>query len=134
MKKDNIVLISLLGIITIIAVVCGYFTFKNQEKEIKKDAIKIKEEYASLNDVTNEKNKKKYPEVILEDSNPFVYKTEEEIVEILKNGTGIIYFGFKSCPWCRSMIKELETVAKKENIGEIYYLDIENIRDVLVLL
>lgn len=135
MKKDNIILIGLLIVIVIIAFVCGYFAFSQNDSvvETKTDALKIKEEYASLNGVVNESNKKNYKEVTLSDTNPFVYKTEEEIVEILEKGTGILYFGFKKCPWCRSMIEVLESAAIEKNVGEIYYLDIENIRDVLSL-
>lgn len=134
MKKDNLILISLLVIIIVIAVTCGYFGFKQTEEEtLLTDALKIKEEYASLNEKVNEKNNKKYPIVNLQDNNPFVYKKEEEIVEILEKKTGVIYFGFKSCPWCRSMIGVLESAAYETNLNEIYYLDIENIRDVLSL-
>jgi len=128
------ILIGLLVIIGVLALVCGYFAFQQQEvQETKTDALKIKEEYASLNGTINESNKKNYKDVNLSDDNPFVYKTEEEIVEILEKGTGIIYFGFKRCPWCRSMIDILESAAKEKNIGEIYYLDIETIRDVFSL-
>ncbi len=135
MKKDNIILIGLLVAIALIAILCGFLAFesKEEQKELKTDAIKIKEEYASLNNQIIESNKKTYKEVNLSDKNPFVYKTEEEIVKILEKETGIIYFGFNSCPWCRNMIEVLESAAEEKSLGEIYYLDIKNIRDVLSL-
>ena len=40
----------------------------------------------------------------------------EEIVKILNEGTGVIYFGFNSCPWCRSMIETLLKVIDDNNI------------------
>ena len=129
------IFVGLLGVIVVIALFCGYFGYKNQEEhtEEKSDAIKIQEEYASLNEQINERNKKTYPSVNLSDKNPFLYKSLDEVVSILEHGTGIIYFGFKSCPWCRSMLPILEEAASSKNIGEIYYLDIESIRDVLSL-
>lgn len=135
LKKDNMILIGLLILIVLVACVCGYFAFQKSESETenKTDAIKIKEEYASLNDKINESNQKQYKTVNLSDENPFVYKTEEEIIKILESKSGIIYFGFKSCPWCRTMISVLEESSKEENLSVIYYLDIENIRDVLSL-
>ncbi len=125
-------LVGLLGLIVVIAIVCAYFAFTSQKEEFK-DAIKIKEEYQSFNDKVNESNKKEYPIVNLNDDNPFVYKTEEEIVQILENGTGIIYFGFPSCPWCRTLLPVLEEVANENNIGEIYYLNIYDIRSMFSL-
>ncbi len=135
MKKDNLILIGLLVVIVFLAVLCGYFAFQKQDlsQKEKTDALKIKEEYEAFNDTVNENNKKNYPEVHLSEENPFVYKSEEEIVNILENGTGIIYFGFAKCPWCRTLLPVLDEAAKELNIGEIYYLDILNIRSVLSL-
>ena len=132
MKKENWVLVGLLGVIVVIACVCAFFAFQNRETE-EKDAVKIKEEYGSLNGQINENNKKEYPIVELDDNNPFVYKTEEEIVKILESGSAIIYFGFPTCPWCRTILPILEEAAKEESIGEIYYLNIKDIRSTLAL-
>ncbi len=67
-----------------------------------------------------------YPEVGKD--NLFVYKTSNEIIEILENGTGVIYFGFPECPWCQSYIPYLNDTAKNVGIKEIYYLNIKEIR------
>ena len=46
--------------------------------------------------------------------------------ELFKNGTGLVYFGFNSCPWCRSMIEVLlETV---NDDTPVYYVDVKEIR------
>ena len=44
MKKDNIILIGLLVAIALIAILCGFLAFesKEEQKELKTDAIKIK--------------------------------------------------------------------------------------------
>lgn len=134
MKNENILFVSLISVIVVIAVVIGFFAFQKEEQEISKtDSVKIKEEYALLNDQVNEKNSRKYPTVNLSDENPFVYKTEDEIVQILKGKTALIYFGFSKCPWCRTMLPILESAAKETNLGQIAYLNILDIRDTMEL-
>jgi thiol-disulfide isomerase/thioredoxin len=78
------------------------------------DAIRFSEEYSSINVSKN---------------NPIVYKTDKEIINILKNGTGIIYFGFSDCPWCQNAIPILIDIAKQMDIDEIYYFNPKEIRD-----
>lgn len=134
MKKDKILLVGLLILLFILGGVMTYFAFQQEDIVVEKtDAIKIKEEYAKLNGQINEMSHEAYPIVDLEDSNPFVIATEDEIIDILKNKSGILYFGFAECPWCRSLIPILEEVALEENLKEIYYLDIKSIRDVIEL-
>ena len=51
------------------------------------------------------------------------YLTEKEAVKLLEKGTGIIYFGFSGCPWCRNLVPILTDLA--EELEEpVYYLDI----------
>ena len=135
MQKDNIILLSLLGIIILLFCVCGFFAFKKEETilDAVTDASKFKMEYESLNGKLNEKDDVLYKTVQISENNKFVYKNEEEIINILENKSGIIYFGFKSCPWSRNMVEALDKAAQEKNINAIYYLDIENIRDSLSL-
>ncbi len=124
----------LIGIIILIACGCGFLALqKVEETPVITDAIKIKEEYELLNGKINESNNLNYPVVTLSIDNPFVYRSESEIIDILKNRTGIIYFGFSSCPWCRSILPILEEAAREVGVAQIFYLDIQNIRDVLEL-
>ena len=75
------------------------------------DSIKFKEEYESLNG--KKYKNKKIRDVKIEKDNPFVYKTAEEIVDLIENGESfIVYFGFSKCPWCRSMIETFIKTAK----------------------
>lgn len=136
MKKENIVFIALIFVIVCIAIICGYFAFQEEEVEHVEltDALKIQEEYALLNDQVNEKNHRTYPTVNLSDDNPFVYATEEEILSIFENNeSALVYFGFASCPWCRSVLPVLESALKEKNVSEIKYVDIEDIRSELEL-
>ncbi|NLA33922.1 MAG: hypothetical protein GX861_03585 [Tenericutes bacterium] len=65
----------------------------------------------------------------LDFNHPYKYITPEEAIDFLQEGSGIIMFGFSSCPWCQSMVNILYEVAKDKNINEIYYLDIKKIRE-----
>lgn len=94
------------------------------------DAYKFKKEYESINNKDNG-NGKKYRKLNIANDNPFVYSTAEDIVKRLdKEETFIVYFGFKECPWCRSILTELINVAKDKEVEKIYYVDIKDVRDV----
>ena len=60
--------------------------------------------------------------------NPFVYRTGDEIVNILEKGTGVVFLGFPSCPWCQSYAGYLSEVAKDKGLDKIYYYNIEKDR------
>lgn len=99
----------------------------------KTDASKFKEEYESLNGTTN-KSGKVIRTITIDKDNPIVYSTAEEIVKKIENKeTFVVYFGFASCPWCRSVLPTLLDVSKDLKLDKIYYVDILNIRDSLIL-
>ncbi len=135
MEKDRKILMSIVVVIMCIASIFGGLSLKNQENKSStlSDALKFKEEYESLNGSINEQNKMNYPVVEVKENNPIRYLSDDEAAEQLKNGTGLFYFGFSSCPWCRSMVPVLLEAASNTNLGEIYYVDIKNIRDQLTL-
>ena len=63
--------------------------------------------------------------------NPIIYKTADEISDMIDNKeTFVVYFGFPSCPWCRSMLETLFKVAEDNKISKIYYVNVLDIRDV----
>lgn len=99
------------------------------------DGIKFKNEYESLNAVEKEKNglKTVIRSVKISENNPIVYVNEDEVLEKIKTEKGVVYFGFADCPWCRSMIETLLSVANDLNIEKIYYVDVKNIRDTIEL-
>lgn len=106
-----------------------------KEKEVEKsDAIKFKEEYESINGIVREKDGKEIRTIEIDEENPFVYKEAEDIVEMIKNKeTFVVYFGFKDCPWCRSVLPTLVEVSKDLGLDTIYYVDVKDIRDVVKL-
>ena len=96
----------------------------------KTDAEKFKEAYESLNG-TESSNGKKIRSINIPKDNPFVYKDEDDIVEMIDNKeTFIVYFGFEKCPWCRSVLEEMTKAAIDLNIDKIYYVNVLDIRDV----
>lgn len=122
MKK----ILTLILILTLVISVSGC-----TKEEVMSDAKKFKEEYESLNGKTNESNGKKYREVTISKDNPFIYSTAEEIAEKINNNeTFVVYFGFKECPWCRSILEQLIKVAKDKEVDTIYYIDVKDIRDI----
>lgn len=94
-----------------------------------KDSEKFKEEYESQNGKKS-KSGKENRKVSISEDNPFIYTTAEEISKKMDNKeTFIVYFGFSTCPWCRSIIEELIKCAKDSKVDKIYYVDVLDIRD-----
>ena len=111
MKKK--ILLILLGILLLTACV----------KDNKK-ALEFKEEYESLNGVVN-KNGKEYRTITIDEDNPYIKTTPEEIVKMINNKeTFFLYVGDSLCPWCRSVLEKSIEVAKKYNVKKIYYIEI----------
>lgn len=81
---------------------------KNQELS---DSIKFKREYTEV-----------------EDNNIFYYASYNEIIEVLTKKTGIVFFGFPSCPWCQAYAPILDEVAKEQDSPKIYYYNIKEMR------
>lgn len=106
MKKKYFII----GTILLILLGIGVFLYFNQDEEVipqKTDAGVFAEEYTQVGE-----------------DNVFVYRSIDEIIKIMKNGTGVVYLGFPECPWCQSYVKYLNEVAKDVGIEEIYYFDI----------
>jgi thiol-disulfide isomerase/thioredoxin len=128
--KLKIILMSVLVICSVATI--GIYDLINKEEEVTNDAIKFKDEYESLNDSSNEDGKT-YPSVSISTNNPIVYATYDEIFDILDGKTGVIYLGFPECPWCRNLVPNLLTAAKKVGIDKIYYINMRDERNILSL-
>lgn len=120
-------------IVIILLIVISLVGLTACSKKEKSDALKFKEEYEKIN---NEKTS--YGtinrEVSISKDNPFIYKSAEEINEMIENKeTFAVYFGFATCPWCRSVIETLIETAKEKGLDTIYYVDVYDIRDQLKL-
>ena len=94
------------------------------------DSKKFKNEYESLNGTKVEG--KSVRKVNIDKNNPFIYSSAEEVAKKIENKeTFAVYFGFKECPWCRSVIESLIEVSSDLGLEEIYYVDVKNIRDTM---
>ena len=92
------------------------------------DGIKFKEEYEKLNGKKNDQGKK-YREITIDSKNKMVYKTTEEVLNLIdKKKSFVLYFGFDTCPWCRSVVPTLASISKELN-QKVYYIDVKDIRD-----
>ena len=61
--------------------------------------------------------------------NIFVYKNADETADILERGRGIVFIGYKECPWCQLYAVFLHDVALEMEIDKIYYCDIKEDRE-----
>lgn len=113
-KKLMVVIDILLG-----AILVGIMTFGIYQY-LKSDGEKFKAEYEALNNENVNINISK--------NNPIKYVTLDEVFDIIQNKTGVIYFGFPGCPWCRNMIPVLFEAAKNNNIDTIYYFNPRNVK------
>lgn len=106
MKKKGIII----GI-TILAIVGAILIYEFVPREESISNKKFNEEYT-----------------LLDKDNVYVYKSINEIINVLSNGTGIVYLGFPECPWCQRYVVYLNILAKEYNVKEIYYYNIKNAR------
>lgn len=107
-KKIKYIVLGVL--LLLIASLVVYFVFI--KKDNNTDNIKFSKEYTSVSK-----------------DNVFVYRSKDEIINILEHGTGIVYLGFPECPWCMAYVPLLNEIAKNEGIEKIYYYNIKEDRD-----
>ena len=106
-KKVKYIILGVLLIL--IASLVVYFVFI--KKDNKTDNIKFSKEYTSVSK-----------------DNVFVYRSKDEIINILEHGIGIVYLGYPECPWCMAYVPLLNEIAKNEGIEKIYYYNIREDR------
>lgn len=119
MKKNNenernnkVLIIISIVVLVLVAFLALRLREKPTKTPVETDSEKFAREYGWVDEFGNKID------------NVFVYRTPEEIIKILKNGTGIVYLGFPECPWCGQYVVYLNEVAKKNNVKKINYLNI----------
>lgn len=119
--------------VVLAALLLALSLLKMPGKITNKDAIKFKEEYENLNGKTNENSKKKYRTVKIDSKNKIVYSSAKEVLKMMEEKKSfVVYFGFDSCPWCRSVVENVSKISKELD-EDIYYVDVKEIRDVYEL-
>ena len=104
--------------------------FYIDSKKNTTDAKKFKEEYESLNNKIRESDGALYNTVTIPEKNPIKYVTAQEATNIIKNKTGILYFGTNWCPWSRNAVEVLFSSASQNNLDTSYYVDMDFLRNV----
>ena len=111
-------------ILCLVVLVIGIISFIYLRPESMETHFKL--EYESLN------GKNDYIDVNIPSDNNIVYADYEQIFDIL-DGTGVIYFGYPECPWCRNAVPVLIEAAKQAEVDQIYYLNNNEDRDTKTL-
>ena len=107
MKKRGIIILVIVVILACAGGITYFLGQKNGDQKKLSDKEKFKKEYS-----------------LVADDNVFVYKSAEEVIKIMENGTGVVYLGFPECPWCQNYVVYLNEVANKVGLDKIYYYNI----------
>lgn len=131
-KKLGIIIGSIILGILIIVLVIVFLSKGNKPsligEDLLPDNLRFKEQYESLNGKKDDTNKE-YLKVAIDENNPIVYKSDNEILDVLNKETAIVFFGIETDAWSRNIVEPLLQIAKDNGIEKIYYVNIANIRD-----
>ena len=94
----------------------------------KSDAVKFKKEYEELNGKKSSTGEE-YISLDIDKDNIIKYGSVDEIIDIIKSNTGVIYFGYSECLKCRNVVDVLLDVSGSTSVDNIYYLNVKDIRD-----
>lgn len=131
--KERVLRVCIFLVVIAIAIV-GFSVGLQKEKNVSSpdtDALKFKKEYEAYNNQERETDLGNYfQELTISEDNPMKYATVDKVIQILTSGTGILYFGYPTCPWCRNAVPVLLDAALENNVKSIYYLNINDIKNV----
>ncbi|MEG0314329.1 MAG: hypothetical protein RR646_03590 [Erysipelotrichaceae bacterium] len=124
----------LIKLLSVVMISCTVLVGCNNEPKVEKvaptaDEIKFKTEYESYNNKDKESGKGKHLEMNIIENNHMKYSNYEEVSKVLDNGTGVIFFSFPTCPWCRNAAPVLAKAADEAGVKEILYYNCLDIRD-----
>lgn len=97
-------------LLTFLLVITGCTVTKVKD-DTETDAIKFSKEYPSVSE-----------------NNVYKYATFDNVIDTIKAGSGIIYLGFPTCPWCKEATPVLNEAAKNRDVKEILYYNFKDIR------
>lgn len=115
MKKKILISILVIFILLIIGGIVLYFN----------DALRFKLSYEYINFVEYSNGKR--IEISVPVDNRMKYVSEDELLDLFEDGTGVLYFGYNTCPWCRNAVPVLIDTVKKNDIDTIYYADLHKL-------
>ncbi len=128
MKSNKVLYIIIILCFVLVIGFCAFLIITHKE-EVLSDNEMFKRDFEQYNGLTYEDTNDKVIDVEIPIDNPFIYKSDKEIVDILKNEEAYVLFGYASCPLTRAIIETLIDVLEENNIDTVYYVDIKDIRD-----
>ncbi len=114
--KKKIMIITLIVFIIVILFIMYMF--------LRPDSLRFKNDYEMYNIVSNNDGDK--IKVSIPFNNKIKYISNNDVIKLFENGTGIIYFGYPTCPWCRNVVPIILDVVENSNIDTLYYYDIHS--------
>ncbi len=115
MKKRIIIICSIVLIFVLIGIFC-----------YSKDNIRLKIDYELVNKVELANNKKIKIDIPIDNRVKYI-KSGKELINFFKSGTGIIYIGYETCPWCRNALPVLIDSVISNDLDKFYYFNIHNV-------
>ena len=89
------------------------------------DSLRFKMSYEFYNYVDYENGKKIIANIPFH--NRIEYVNQKNLKSTMEQGSGVVYFGYSTCPWCRNAIPVLVDTVIEQQIDKIYYVDVESI-------
>lgn len=128
MKKNIIIILSVVLIMGILSLVLLFIKADNGKIAYTEDEIKFKNEYEKDNGVEIAEN---YilKTLNIDNDNNVKYVTDNNIINLLTKGTNVIYFGWSECNWCRTALPILLNTLKENNIDTLYYYNFKELRN-----
>lgn len=109
-------------IIPVLVVIISLFIYIS----LRSDALKFRDDYMLYNFATYSNNKQ--IKVNIPTKNNVKYLKGNLVIPTLKKTTGIFYFGYNSCPWCRNVVETVVEVATENNLP-LYYIDTQSLNN-----
>ena len=94
------------------AAVAACFVWRAAVEDNSGDAARFAEEYGQVGR-----------------DNVFVYKSVDQVLELMKSGTGIVYLGYPECGWCQAYVPYLNETAREKGIREIWYCNTKEVKE-----
>lgn len=123
-NKNLKILCVVLGIVIIIISILII-----KREYVTKSEKRFKLEYENFNDKTSLSFEKPYPKVNIDIHNNIEYISGKEMIDIVKNKTGVILLAYPECIKMRMIMDTFLDTCNKMGIEKIYYLSSYSIRD-----
>lgn len=128
MKKKIIILVS---VIIIVCTLCSVLLFLKTDDPVvdyTEDELKFKNEYEKNNGVEITEGYV-LKTLDIDSDNNVKYVDDNDIVDLLTNGTNVIYMGWSDCNWCRTALTILLKTLKENKIDTLYYYNFKDLRN-----